>query len=120
MNIKEQIEWLKTYDSPKERELAEALLAQQVCIERMQAWVIANSQHSDTCDVLCLDDAGRHLPCSCGLAKALALQPDLSALREHDAEVVEIAINEMRDTGIVDAFSVAFLARYAERIRKGE
>jgi hypothetical protein len=84
-------------------EAADALLAQQAVIEQMREAFKALQGNS------CGDYADEII------AEALALQPSLDALREHDAEVVEKfgAYNDLLG-GMADA------ELYAERVRKGE
>lgn len=53
-------------------------------IERLQNWLERFGEHSDRCDVLLLDDQGRHQACSCGFdAIAYNLTPP-EALRERE------------------------------------
>lgn len=66
----------------------EIILAQQARIEKLRNCVLNNCMHADNCDVLCLDDEGRHMPCSCGLSAAIDTKDDLSALRAHDAKLL--------------------------------
>jgi hypothetical protein len=100
------------------KDIANTLLAQQVCIEQMRdalnnAFINSGASLSYT---LADDEYGA------SLRKAIALQPDLSALREHDAAIreecakicEEIFINgKTRDVRVTSM-------RCAEMIRKGE
>jgi len=72
-----------------EMELREQLAAEQAKNMSMHEWMLNNSQHTDTCDVLCLDDDGRHLPCSCGLSGAISTPSDTSALEAMIAKAGE-------------------------------
>ncbi len=101
MNIPELIERLREWptglDLTDIDKAVEALLAQQVCLKQKDAAL-------QRCTKFTQEDYD-----------ALALQPDLSALREHDAEVI---LKFAKWTGPIRADIAAF--RYIERIRKGE
>lgn len=83
--------------------LKQQMLAQQVVIEQMREALkaIAASSNAHSCHIMACD--------------ALTFQPDLSALREHDAEVVK------KFAKWADSPSATMWAKhYIERIRKGE
>ena len=122
MNIKELIERLRGFKSAAAQawahEAADALLAQQVCIEQMVAALARIERGSNT--RLQVRDIAR---------KAITTQPSLEALREHDAEVVEklanVTFKHDCDCGCpCDCYSPTDakfqLLAASERIRKGE
>ncbi len=98
MNITELIADLQLhFPASDPKEVAKALLAQQVCIKQKDAAL-------QRCTKFTQEDYD-----------ALALQPDLAALREHDVEVVK------KFAKWADSPSATMWAKhYIERIRKGE
>ena len=63
------------------------------------SWIHANGEHDQLCDILDLDDDGKHKPCSCGLSRvqaslreALAEQPAYRAVKTfHGGKAVYVA-----------------------------
>lgn len=104
MNIKELIAQLNDLrerfifqgSSPYAKQIANALLAQQVCIEQKTAAL-------QRCTKFTQEDYD-----------ALALQPDLTALREHDADVCQEFANFL---GIEKREDVV---KWIVAVRKGE
>lgn len=100
MNITELIADLQLhFPASDPKEVAKALLAQQVCIKQKDAAL-------QRCTKFTQEDYD-----------ALALQPDLSALREHDAEVVKAFVDAL---ATYEKDPQQFVIEYIERIRKGE
>lgn len=80
MNIKELIEDLQLhFPASDPKEVAKALLAQQAVIEKMREALLRSYG--------CYPPPYSKEPVAVLVRSALALQPDLSALREHDAAV---------------------------------
>lgn len=97
MNITELIADLQLhFPASDPKEVAKALLAQQVCIKQKDAAL-------QRCTKFTQEDYD-----------ALALQPDLSALREHDAEVCQEFANFL---GIEKREDVV---KWIGAVRKGE
>ncbi len=106
MNIKELIERVGNF-APKEveRDVEEALLAQQAVIEQKHNALL------DFCPSPSKDAwFKRHLA-------ARNAKADLSALREHDAEVIRSVVKRFVMEPSTQANAIY---DYAERIRKGE
>ena len=77
-------------DSHVERtELKRQLAARDLMIKQMRSVMCRLADHDQDCTVFDLDDQDRHLPCSCGLSKALALQPSTEALDAYVQKAVE-------------------------------
>ena len=53
------------------------------------AWIKGNSEHDQLCDVLDLDDEGKHKPCSCGLENAITALREALDHYEERLEMVE-------------------------------
>ncbi len=115
MNIKELIADLQLhFPASGPKEVADALLAQQACIEQMRSafrGVIYDEGIGPIAEKMKIAE------------EALALQPSLDALREHDANIR----NESYRQALFDAaddFEMGATAddirSNAERIRKGE
>lgn len=111
MNITELIADMQLHfpaSSPKE--VAKALLEQQRVIEQMRD-VLAVCKST-------IALAGWSGDCSYKLAdEAIALQPDLTALREHDVEVVKAFVDAL---ATYEKDPQQFVIEYIEHIRKGE
>jgi phage shock protein A len=63
-------------------------------VERLSAWIKKHAWHADTCDILDLDDEGRHQDCSCGLDVINDKPPTTSLARliaEKQAEALDDA-----------------------------
>ncbi len=116
MNITELIERMRVFEADHEPDgwpairmrevsaLCDSLLEQQRVIEKMREALI--DEYNYQC-------AHCHEP-NHNLSEALARQPDLSALREHDAEVCQEFANFL---GIEKREDVV---KWIEHIRKGE
>ena len=81
---------------------ADALKAQQVCIEQMREAVKNSTEHWNGHPEY---------------ERVASLQPDLSALREHDVEVVKAFVDAL---ATYEKDPQQFVIEYIERIRKGE
>ncbi len=128
INIKNLSTYFK-YNAKTEEEQAagEALdrlqqqtLAQQAVIEKMRealtGCVCAMQDRQAGIGITEVFDAAEVMG-----RKALLLQPDLSALREHDVKVVRVYASDVRNRKGSNWSHVATDAEnYAERIRKGE
>ena len=135
MNITELIERMRVFEADHEPDgwpairmrevsaLCDSLLEQQRVIEKMREALI--DEYNYQC-------AHCHEP-NHNLSEALARQPDLSALREHDAEVVAqcyyvvrgaplsvdgVALTALQVLSIYDQLTLP-LRTMVERIRKG-
>lgn len=115
MNIKELISYLqRRVEFGWAQEAADALLAQQLVIEQMrEALAGMEKWASKVHDGYPATTASVYAePFRKAAQKAIALQPDITALREHDAEVVE-------KFGAWCGHDAEFCEEYIERIRKG-
>ncbi len=100
MNITELIADLQLhFPASDPKEVAKALLAQQVCIEQMREAVKNSTEHWNGHPEY---------------ERVASLQPDLSALREHDAEVCQEFANFL---GIEKCEDVV---KWIGAVRKGE
>lgn len=110
--IKRQRELAEGLREPACEETADALKAQQVVIEKMVEFIEDEGQKTDgefrSC---CFTRASKPHESWCEFPKILALQPNLSALREHDAGVVEKFAKW--------ASATMWAKHYIKRIRKG-
>lgn len=114
MNITELIERMRVFEADHEPDgwpairmrevsaLCDSLLAQQVCIEQMREAVKNSTEHWNGHPEY---------------ERVASLQPDLSALREHDVEVVRQVVKRFVMEPSTQANAIY---KYAERIRKGE
>ena len=127
MNITELIERMRGFEADHEPDgwpairmrevsaLCDSLLAQQAVIEKLVTFIEEHGQHTDgEYRFCCMTRASKPHESWCEFPKILSLQPDLTALREHDAEVCQEFANFL---GIEKREDVV---KWIAAVRKGE
>ena len=93
---KERDELHRAFNRPVQKSEWEKMQEQLAALagqnEKMRAFLENTGEHSPYCDVLTLDDEGRHKDCTCGLTEALSL-PNLATpvLNKYRAEGMMMA-----------------------------